>query len=417
MNIRRKPPPREPSSPPTPPPHHQQRQHHQPSPSPHQHEHDWENQSQAEHLLSSSPYDHDNDHGHGHGYEHEHDNARLHGMDHGYSSPYYAHDDDEAGQDAASPFRDLGLQAGAHPHTSLDMPGHGPALSESFYHEAAAALRGQSSPSPVTGGEPGGAIAHLPTLLHNPFEGRMSATPSSPPLSAVPEYTSPPQGSYGENYNYGYGGSGYDEKEGDGETGYDYTPGYAGVAGGGGGGGGSGGMEAEEYSPRSSYDDSREVDTPDPFRTPGAAGGGLGYIPSPYANALPRSMDDREAAEESTLHGPTAFGGTSHDDPYGYAHDYAGSLSTAAERTPTGFGGGGGGGHDKDASYASGLAGAGMDTMHFGPAPARGAQLRRHKTKKNVRLTQGNLVLDCPVPTKLQSFLSRRGEDEFMSMR
>ncbi|PWN36948.1 uncharacterized protein FA14DRAFT_129245 [Meira miltonrushii] len=55
--------------------------------------------------------------------------------------------------------------------------------------------------------------------------------------------------------------------------------------------------------------------------------------------------------------------------------------------------------------------------MHFGPAPARGAQLRRHKTKKNVRLTQGNLILDCPIPSKLQSFLSRRGEEEFMSMR
>ncbi|KAK0529402.1 Chitin synthase, class 3 [Tilletia horrida] len=57
------------------------------------------------------------------------------------------------------------------------------------------------------------------------------------------------------------------------------------------------------------------------------------------------------------------------------------------------------------------------DTQHFGPAPAQGAQLRRHKTKKNVALTQGNLVLDCPVPTKLQSFLSRRGEDEFLTMR
>ncbi|KAE8212026.1 hypothetical protein CF327_g4281 [Tilletia walkeri] len=59
----------------------------------------------------------------------------------------------------------------------------------------------------------------------------------------------------------------------------------------------------------------------------------------------------------------------------------------------------------------------GYDTQHFGPAPAQGAQLRRHKTKKNVALTQGNLVLDCPVPTKLQSFLSRRGEDEFLTMR
>jgi chitin synthase len=34
-----------------------------------------------------------------------------------------------------------------------------------------------------------------------------------------------------------------------------------------------------------------------------------------------------------------------------------------------------------------------------------------------VKLTQGNLVLDCPVPTKLQSFLTRRGDDEFTRMR
>ena len=74
--------------------------------------------------------------------------------------------------------------------------------------------------------------------------------------------------------------------------------------------------------------------------------------------------------------------------------------------------------YDAHADYDSlGAAERAFETQHFGPAPARGAQLRRHKTKKNVRLTQGNLVLDCPVPTKLQTFLSRRGEEEFMTMR
>lgn len=58
-----------------------------------------------------------------------------------------------------------------------------------------------------------------------------------------------------------------------------------------------------------------------------------------------------------------------------------------------------------------------MNTQHFGPAPAKGALLRRHKTKKKIALTQGHLVLDCPVPSKLQSFLSRRGDEEFETMR
>ena len=44
-------------------------------------------------------------------------------------------------------------------------------------------------------------------------------------------------------------------------------------------------------------------------------------------------------------------------------------------------------------------------------------QARRYKTTKKVTLTQGNLVLDCPVPTKLLDVLPRKAEDEFTSMR
>lgn len=51
-------------------------------------------------------------------------------------------------------------------------------------------------------------------------------------------------------------------------------------------------------------------------------------------------------------------------------------------------------------------------------APVK-AQPRRHKsmTRKEVKLVRGNLVLDCPVPTKLYSFLPRRDNDEFVYMR
>lgn len=55
-----------------------------------------------------------------------------------------------------------------------------------------------------------------------------------------------------------------------------------------------------------------------------------------------------------------------------------------------------------------------VNTRHFGPAPT-GRVLRRHKTKKRVQLTNGNLVVDLEVPPKL--VLPRKGEPEMMKMR
>lgn len=57
------------------------------------------------------------------------------------------------------------------------------------------------------------------------------------------------------------------------------------------------------------------------------------------------------------------------------------------------------------------------DTRHFGPAPDQ-PQPRRFKAmaKRQVQLTQGHLVLDNPVPSKLTSFLPRR-DSEFTHMR
>ena len=55
-----------------------------------------------------------------------------------------------------------------------------------------------------------------------------------------------------------------------------------------------------------------------------------------------------------------------------------------------------------------------MDTKHFGPAPT-GRVLRRHKTKKRVPLTEGNLVTHIDVPTQL--VLPRKGEPEMMQTR
>lgn len=54
------------------------------------------------------------------------------------------------------------------------------------------------------------------------------------------------------------------------------------------------------------------------------------------------------------------------------------------------------------------------ETRHFGPAPA-GRIHRRHKSKKRVQLTNGNLVVDINVPPKL--VLPYRGEPEMTTTR
>ncbi|KAH9030228.1 hypothetical protein EDB83DRAFT_2525991 [Lactarius deliciosus] len=55
-----------------------------------------------------------------------------------------------------------------------------------------------------------------------------------------------------------------------------------------------------------------------------------------------------------------------------------------------------------------------VETRHFGPAPTRRVA-RRNKTVKRVPLTNGNLVLDLPVPPKL--VLPRVGQPEVMKTR
>ncbi|GAA5827776.1 hypothetical protein JCM5353_006413 [Sporobolomyces roseus] len=50
-------------------------------------------------------------------------------------------------------------------------------------------------------------------------------------------------------------------------------------------------------------------------------------------------------------------------------------------------------------------------------APPTSAHLRRNMTNRRVKLTEGNLVIECQVPTRLAGFLPRKGEDEFMQTR
>jgi chitin synthase len=61
------------------------------------------------------------------------------------------------------------------------------------------------------------------------------------------------------------------------------------------------------------------------------------------------------------------------------------------------------------------------DSGHYGPAPTgrqdrRGARLAQ-TTRREVRLINGELILECKIPTILHSFLPRRDESEFTHMR
>jgi hypothetical protein len=65
-------------------------------------------------------------------------------------------------------------------------------------------------------------------------------------------------------------------------------------------------------------------------------------------------------------------------------------------------------------SLLSDVPGTPIGTRHFGPVPI-GRVARRNKTTKRVPLTNGNLVLDLPVPPKL--VLPRTGHPEVMKTR
>lgn len=273
-------------------------------------------------------------------------------------------------------------------HMAIDMAqrnqqqqmGHSLQLSESFYSEAANALGG-SNPSdpfsnPSSNGNP--MTAHLSSLVGNDAYGDRDAGGM---LNTIPEYASGISGAEG---GVGGGSSPFEEKS------YDQHRGA--------------------YSSRSSEEDYSKGN--DPFLG-GGAGHQVDYIPSPYA---------QRSDEEGTLDGGLSGNGKDAYD-LDYQNRNYDDNGYYQEDHHLGYDDQDGGDHGRSTSFNSaftghpGLMNANLETQHFGPAPARGAQLRRHKTKKNVKLTQGNLVLDCPVPTKLQTFLSRKGEEEFTTMR
>lgn len=114
------------------------------------------------------------------------------------------------------------------------------------------------------------------------------------------------------------------------------------------------------------------------------------------------------------------------DDEYsGYANRSAEYSATALDHDPEK----GGYGYDIQSQYvlveeeegdfnektpASEYPKTPVDTHHYGPAPV-GRVTRRHKQKKQIQLTNGNLVVNLPIPSKL--ILPLRREEEMMHTR
>ena len=58
-----------------------------------------------------------------------------------------------------------------------------------------------------------------------------------------------------------------------------------------------------------------------------------------------------------------------------------------------------------------------LGDVHFGPVPTVQLRRNRTRTRKNIKLTAGNLVIDSPVPSRLASFLPRKENSEFLTTR
>ncbi|KII92534.1 glycosyltransferase family 2 protein [Plicaturopsis crispa FD-325 SS-3] len=147
------------------------------------------------------------------------------------------------------------------------------------------------------------------------------------------------------------------------------------------------------------------------------------YASGNYSRASfrpPRSRSPTPAVDDEDYHivGDTSVHYTGHDptlqdidENYGYGYDLEKAPYTGYnEKDPYAL--------QEDESKTPSTSDfpiTPLETRHFGSAPA-GRVLRRHKTKKRVPLTHGNLVVDLPVPPKLVLPLSgRAGEDGEMT--
>ncbi|KAI9019533.1 chitin synthase 1 [Phycomyces nitens] len=100
--------------------------------------------------------------------------------------------------------------------------------------------------------------------------------------------------------------------------------------------------------------------------------------------------------------------------PTGYDHQPL-LRDNAPSYPPDPFGQPGGGYPPQQTMYPPQPMGPPSPNMRFGDAPRR--QPRRYKTTRRVKLTHGNLILDCPVPTPYLQAVPIKDTKEFTHMR
>ncbi|KAF2455032.1 chitin synthase-domain-containing protein [Lineolata rhizophorae] len=131
----------------------------------------------------------------------------------------------------------------------------------------------------------------------------------------------------------------------------------------------------------------------------------------------PRSRDSEAersgAGDDATIPITDSRVGEEDEENLGHGHHRPGMHSTASFESQTTF-------TDEDLGTMSAAA-KGDEFEHYGPAPAT-AQPRRgarqaQMSQKEVRLINGELILECKIPTILDSFLPRRDNSEFTHMR
>ncbi|SNX81803.1 probable Chitin synthase 3 [Melanopsichium pennsylvanicum] len=289
--------------------------------------------------------------------------------------PYYPSPDLIVGSDVNTPFSNpYQTSSASHPSPFSDV--HASALPTSHQQQ----LPEQRMSIHIESTRP---APHMPQLSESFYSQAAYALTSPPPavtpvshLATLQEYSQAPVSMDGGYTYYNQSAAGHyssldghgDEEDDDDDVATKYSHG-------------------SEYREKNEYEKHGYNRPASSAASPFDHTAGVGYLQSPYAQVADADHEDDAEDPYAVLTRETAFGGE--------------------ELEP---------GQAFEATAATGFANQ-FDTQHFGPAPARGAQLRRHKTKKNVRLTKGNLILDCPVPTKLQTFITRRAEDEFTTMR
>lgn len=129
-----------------------------------------------------------------------------------------------------------------------------------------------------------------------------------------------------------------------------------------------------------------------------------------YSDIL-RAVSTEPYARENRVHYTNSDRSTLYDDraqsPY---HDYDEEKGAEEEDSFEGY--------EEKVALSPGTVQSPFSAYEgaFGLPPST-AQLRRNKTNRRVKLTHGNLILDCLIPTRLQGFLPRTDDDEFKCSR